>query len=101
MGLATPEGGERFYGEAKEATRTLVDGQRVYLVRDHREWGDYYRLLRHVFTEQGVWLNAFLVRHSFAKVMTVEPDDRWADYLAKLQDGARVEDAGGWSACGW
>ena len=101
VGVNTPERGQCYYGEAKEATRSLIDGQRVYLVRDHREWGDRWRLLRHVFTEQGVWLNAYLVRRGYAKVMTVEPDDRWARHFEGLQDKATAEGAGGWGQCHW
>ena len=48
------------------------------LRRDVSEFDSWNRLLRHVYLPDRTWINGLLVREGFARVGTVEPDDRYA-----------------------
>ena len=100
VGMDTPERGECYWYEARDRVREL-EGQRVGLERDTKEWDSFGRLLRHVYGEDGRWLNGDLVAGGFARVMTVGDDDTYSERLQALEDDARAGSMGGWDACGW
>ena len=101
LGVDTPERGECYYSEATEATRALVDGKRIALERDVSEFDSFGRLLRHVYTESGEWLNGPLVAEGYARVLTVGADRRYAETLLDLQLQAQTDGWGGWADCVW
>ena len=93
LAVDTPERGECFYSEATEATRAMVDGQRVGLERDVSEWDSLGRLLRHVYLADGQWVNGLVVRGGFA-VKTYPPDSGRDSELLALPKLARAEGGG-------
>ncbi|MCZ6485581.1 MAG: thermonuclease family protein [Acidobacteria bacterium] len=51
----------------------------------------YGRQLAYVYLEDGTFVNARLVEHGFALVMTVPPNVKYQDLFLKLQQEAREE----------
>jgi micrococcal nuclease len=101
LAIDTPERGECYYSEAKAALGGMVDGQRVGLERDVSERDSWGRLLRHVYTESGDWVNGAMVRDGYAKAKRYPPDTRRAVALEAMQAAAQREGRGGWAACKW
>ncbi len=102
IGINTPEtkhptkGVERFGKEAAEANRKLVDEKRVSIEFDVQQRDRYGRLLAYVFMKDGTFVNAWLVEHGFAQVMTVPPNVKHQDLFLKLQREAREDRRGLW-----
>ena len=83
---------EPFAVEAAARNRELVLGKTVLLERDVTEADEEGRLLRYVWTENGVMVNAILVSAGLAEVTIVPPDVR---YVGPLFDfGFRAEQTG-------
>ncbi len=95
IGINTPDthhpmrGVEPYGKEAAEANRKLVDGKTVSLEFDVEQRDRYGRLLAYVFLKDGIFVNAWLVEHGFAQVMTVPPNVRYQELFLKLQRGVR------------
>ena len=70
-GIDTPERGERCFTEATERNESLV-GDTVLLLPDARERDTFDRLLRYVFTEDGVSVAARLIAEGLS---TAWPED--------------------------
>ncbi len=102
VGVDTPEihhpmiGVERAGKEASEANRKLVDGKTVRLEFDVQEQDRYGRLLAYVYLEEGTFVNAWLVQHGYAAVMTVPPNVKHQELFLRLQREAREEGRGLW-----
>jgi len=102
IGINTPEtkhptkGVEHFGKEASEANRKLVDGKTVSLEFDVEQRDRYGRLLAYVFLKDGTFVNAWLVEHGYAQVMTVPPNVKHQELFLKLQREAREAKRGLW-----
>ncbi len=102
IGVDTPEthhpmkGVEHYGMEAAEANRKMVDGKTVRLEFDVQQLDRYNRLLAYVYLEDGTFVNAWLVEHGYAMVMTVPPNVRHQDLFLKLQREAREAKRGLW-----
>ncbi len=102
IGIDTPEihhpmkGVERAGKEASEANRNLVDGKTLRLEFDVQEQDRYGRLLAYVYLEEGTFVNAWLVQHGYAAVMTVPPNVKYQELFLRLQREAREEGRGLW-----
>lgn len=102
IGVDTPEthhpmrGVEPYGMEASEANRNLVDGKTVSLEFDVEQRDRYWRLLAYVFLKDGTFVNAWLVEHGFAQVMTVPPNVKHQELFLKLQREAREARRGLW-----
>ncbi len=102
IGINTPETKhptkevEHFGEEASEANRKLVEDKTVVLEFDVERRDRYGRLLAYVFLKDGTFLNAWLVEHGFAQVMTVPPNVKHQELFLKLQREARDEGRGLW-----
>ena len=92
------------YGkEAKEFTRSTVAGQTIRLVLDDANAGRrhkdrYGRTLGYVYLQDGMMLNAELVRRGFAHAYTRFPF-RYLVEFRRLEQEARGRAAGLWSSC--
>lgn len=106
IGIDTPEtkhptkGVEYFGEEAAEANRKLVDGKTVRLEFDVQQRDRYGRILAYVYLEDGTFVNAWLVEHGFAQVMTVPPNVTHQELFLKLQREARDARRGLWDQDG-
>ncbi len=102
IGVDTPEthhpmrGVEPYGMEAAEANRKLVDGKTVRLEFDVQQLDRYGRTLAYVYLEDGTFVNAWLVEHGYAMVMTVPPNVKHQELFLKLQREAREERRGLW-----
>ena len=103
IGINTPETkhptkGVEYYGkEAAKANRKLVEDKTVILTFDVEQRDRYGRLLAYVFLEDGTFVNAWLVEHGFAQVMTVPPNVKHQELFLKIQREAREGRRGLWT----
>jgi endonuclease YncB( thermonuclease family) len=81
-GIDAPEQGDKCYQEATERNRALV-GTIVRLEADARDKDEYGRLLRYVFTDEGVSIDAALVSEGLAEAWT--EDGRYVNRLTTYE----------------
>jgi micrococcal nuclease len=105
LGIDTPEthhpkiGVECGGREAEEENKKLLKNKKVRLIKDETEKDRYGRLLRYVFTEDGVFVNYELVRNGFAQTLEIPPDHLFRKTLLDAQNIAVKEKLGIWSKC--
>ncbi|MFC1912043.1 thermonuclease family protein [Chloroflexota bacterium] len=97
IGIDTPERGQEGYEEATLANAELVSGKVVDLEKDVSETDKYGRLLRYVWTEEGM-VNAVLVESGYAQVSTYPPDVKYQEEFLELQRIAEQTGTGLWAA---
>lgn len=108
IGINTPEtvhptkAVECFGREASAHLEELLPpGTGVRLVSDVEEVDRYDRTLAYLYRlDDGLFVNAVLVRDGFAEVATYPPNVEHADEFVSLQREARDEQRGLWQACG-
>ena len=102
IGVNTPEIDQpekeiESYGQVAAAfTRKLLSGKRVQMIFDTSQRDKYGRLLGYVYTSDGTFVNALLVKKGYAQVMTVPPDVTFQALFVELQRQARKERKGLW-----
>jgi micrococcal nuclease len=103
IGIDTPESVkpgtpvECFAKEASAATKALLEGESVRLVKDVEETDRYERLLRYVYIGEEM-ANARLVANGYAYAFTYPPNVRHSELFVQLQREAREGKRGLWSA---
>lgn len=85
-GIDTPERGEPCYREARQRNRELVSGA-VLLLSDARDKDRYNRLLRYIFREDGMSIDALLVLGGYARAW--REDGAYRGELLKMEEAAR------------
>ena len=103
IGIDTPETVdpdspvECFGKEASAATKALLDGADVRMVKDVEDTDRYERLLRYVYLgdEMG---NARLVANGYALAYTYPPSIRHSELFVQLEREAREHDRGLWAS---
>lgn len=91
FGVDTPERGDRCFREATDRNESLI-GKRVLLLPDARETDRFGRLLRYVFLENGVSVDATLVAEGFGRAW--REDGRYRDQIIALELEAEAADRG-------
>lgn len=91
--LATRALGQR----AATFTERRLLGERVALESDVERRDKYGRVLAYVWRSDGTLFNAELLREGYAQTMTVLPNVKYADLLARLQREARDARRGLWA----
>lgn len=107
IGVDTPESVdprqpvECFGREAAAFTAALVPaGTAVRLLTDAEPRDRFGRLLAYVWRlDDGLFVNAALVREGYAELLSIPPNVAYADHLATLAAEARAEGRGLWRAC--
>lgn len=106
IGIDTPESVKPgtpvqcFAKAASDENARLVDGRRVRLVPDAEARDRYGRLLAYVYRDDdGLFVNAELVRRGFARTLTIPPNVRFAERFAALARAAREAGRGLWQRC--
>jgi len=111
IGIDTPELNHKknkiecYAKEAFEENKKLVLGKRVYLQKDVSEKDRYNRLLRYVFldekmsTDEGSFVNLYLVKNGLAYAATFPPDVRYTNLFLQAQQEAREKKLGLWQNC--
>ncbi len=95
--IDTPEHGEPLYNEATKLNQLLIGGQTVYLLKDVSETDRYDRLLRYVYTQDGLLVNAEIVRQGMARVAVFPPDTRLEEEIRAAEAEARERQIGVWN----
>lgn len=96
IGIDTPEIGEPYYLEAKEANLKLVGGKRIQLEKDVEDKDEYGRLLRYVWVAETM-VNAELVRLGYAYSYSYPPNLKYQAHFLQLEKEAREQKRGLWS----
>lgn len=91
FGVDTPERGQPCYQEARQRNLGLVDKE-VYLMADVRERDDNGRLLRYVFSSDGVLVDASLIADGLG--IAWRKDGTLRDALVDLEAETRELDIG-------
>lgn len=109
IGMDTPETVDPrrsvgcFGKEASNETKKLLSGKEVILQKDVSETDKYGRLLRYVFLplENGriLFVNDYLVREGFAKVLTYPPDVSYNEQFRQAERQAKEGRRGLWGRC--
>ena len=105
LGIDTPETHHPTIGEecgGKEATdfnKRLLEGKRVRLLKDISETDHYGRLLRYVFTEDGLFVNYELVRNGLAQPLIMGEDILFEETFYDAQVSAKKDNLGIWRDC--
>jgi micrococcal nuclease len=106
IGIDTPESVRpgtpvQCFAEAASArNRRLVAGRAVTLRTDAESRDRYGRLLAYVYRrDDGLFVNAELVRQGFATILTIPPNVAHAAELLALERAARRARRGLWHAC--
>ncbi len=81
---------------AKEYTYKLVYGKPVRLEFDVQQRDKYGRLLAYVYLEDGIFVNAEIMKAGYAQVMTVPPNVKNQDLFVTLEKEAREQRRGLW-----
>ncbi len=108
IGINTPEthvdnGPPECYGpEATTFTASLLAlGSEVHLVRDVVGRDVYGRLLAYVYrSTDDLFVNDALVTGGYARVLTIPPNDAYADRFVAAATAAEAAGLGLWAACG-
>jgi len=101
LGIDTPETKHptkpvQYFGpEAYQANKKLVQGKIVRLEFDGQKKDKYDRLLAYVYVDD-IFVNAWLVKNGFAKVLTYPPNVKKTASLLKLQQKAKEAGIGLW-----
>ena len=86
-----------YYGkEAKDFLTDLLLNKTVFLEFDLDKYDQYNRVLAYVYLEDNTFVNAELVKNGFARIMTIQPNSKYADSFYKLQQEARENKTGLW-----
>jgi micrococcal nuclease len=96
LGINTPERGQPFYEQARQANRRLVEGRDAWLVLDVQPTDQYGRILAYFWVE-GRFINAELVRSGYANAYTQPPNVRFSEEIVAAEQEARRAKVGLWS----
>ena len=107
LGINTPETrkdtkpAQPFGNAAKQALKRLIAGKQVRLTFDKEKKDRYGRTLAHVYTRDGLWVNAELLKQGLAHVYTFAPNTKFAQQLTVIEQGAIQQKRGIWAHKRW
>lgn len=109
IGIDTPETVDPrrpvgcFGKEASNKVKSLLTGKEIILQKDVSETDKYSRLLRYIFLPlpngQTLFVNDYLVREGFAKVLTYPPDVKYNEQFRQAERKAKENNRGLWEKC--
>ncbi|MDP3758718.1 MAG: thermonuclease family protein [Candidatus Daviesbacteria bacterium] len=109
IGIDTPETVDPrrsvgcFGKEASKKVKELLFEKEVILQKDVSETDKYKRLLRYIFlplpSGQTLFVNDYLVREGFAKVLTFPPDVKYNEQFRQAETEAKESSRGLWGRC--
>ncbi len=95
--LDPPQPDEPLYNEATKLNQLILGNRPIYLLRDSSDMDEQGRLLRYVYTEAGVLVNAEIIRQGMARVHTSPVDTYLQSILEEAEREARTDKRGLWS----
>ena len=81
IGINTPEKGEKYYKEATDSLKNLVENKEVILEKDISETDRFGRLLRYVYLKDGTFVNLEMVKNGHAMAKSYKPDIKYDNIL--------------------
>ena len=90
-GVDTPERGNDCYDEARKRNEALA-GDTVLLLPDARNTDRYGRILRYVFTEEGLSIDESLVAEGYGNAW--QEDGTYRDEIVDLEEEAKAQGVG-------
>jgi endonuclease YncB( thermonuclease family) len=100
VGIDTPERGEPGYQAAQRANRRLMGDGDLFLVPDRSDKDRYGRLLRFIYTADGVFVNREMVAQGYAQPIEYRPDVTLADDFRRVAREAAEARRGFWGGSG-
>lgn len=94
--IDTPETGEPYYNEATDYLKSLVLNKKVLLEKDISETDKYGRLLRHIYLENGDFVNELIVLNGYGQAYPYNPDITLCPQIETAEDIARNKVIGIW-----
>lgn len=98
MNTPEVETNECFNSEATKVNKDLVLGKVVRLEKDVSEADKYGRLLRYVYVGD-IFVDDYLVKKGYAKIMIVQPDIKHEDEFLQSEKFAKESKLGLWGKC--
>ena len=109
LGVDTPEtvdprkSVQCFGKEASNEAKKLLTGKEVILQKDVSDTDLYKRWLRFIYLPLSdgsyLFVNDYLIREGFAKVLTIPPDVKFGEQFLEAQREAREGKKGLWGRC--
>jgi micrococcal nuclease len=90
-GVDTPEKGNRCFDEARKRNKALA-GDTILLLPDARDTDRYGRILRYVFTEDGLSIDESLVAEGYGQAW--REDGAYRDEIVVLEEKAESQGVG-------
>ena len=87
---------EQWARRARDWNRRLVEGRRLRLELDALPRDRQGHLLAYVFTQEGTFVNAWLIEFGFAEAVSLPPNLRYQADLSRLEREAREKARGLW-----
>lgn len=100
VGIDTPERGEPGYEAAQRANRRLLGDGDLFLVPDRSDRDRYGRMLRFIYTADGVFVNREMVAQGYAQPIEYRPDVTLADDFRQVARQAAEARRGFWGGSG-
>ncbi|MBX3050788.1 MAG: thermonuclease family protein [Caldilineaceae bacterium] len=97
VGMDTPERGEPGYKAAAAANTQFLGEGNLWLLPDHTDKDRYGRLLRFIYTAEGVFVNREMLVQGWAQPLEFKPDVTRAVEFRKLASEAAQAKRGFWS----
>ncbi len=95
IGVNTPEMGEPYYTQARNALADMILNKTIRLEKDISDVDRYGRLLRYVYVGD-VFVNLELVKQGYAQVATYPPDVKYKEMFLEAQRKAKEDKKGLW-----
>ncbi len=109
IGIDTPETVDPrrpvgcFGKEASNEVKNLLTGKSVILEKDVSDKDKYNRILRYIYLPlvdgQTLFINDYLVREGFGKVLTYPPDVKFDAQFREAERLAKINKKGLWGKC--
>ncbi len=97
VGVDTPERGEPGYKAAAAANLGFLGDGNIWLLPDHTDRDRYGRLLRFIYTAEGVFVNREMILQGWAQPLEFKPDITRAEEFRRLALDAAQNKQGFWS----
>ena len=99
IGVDAPELGTCYATQASELLARLTFRDDIWIAAGDEPRDPYGRLLAYVFHEDGTFVNLEMAKAGAAEVMTISPNNEYANLIGQARDEAAVAKRGGWSSC--
>ncbi len=93
IGLNTPEKGQKYYQEALEFNRKLVQGKAIHLEFDEEQTDAFGRSLAYVYVQQEspVFVNEAILKTGFAMEFYRSPNGKYRKILKRAEEEAKKQ----------